>query len=154
MVVRESAVFLANLETLFVIILRDYEVYFSVQGVLDHAFESFAVLRVGVRYPFVRVDLHELPVRTRLYVIGVVVDLRLIGCELVVVVGRHPRMARNPSSDGGGSALSRYKRTGCMDYPNCPVLHFFFPPFALCDTALASPSAPSCIPPSSSPCDP
>lgn len=68
--------------------LGNDEVDLPGQSVRDHFLETLAVLGAGIGDAFVGVHAHELPVVPALDVIGVIIDLRLIACELIVVVSR------------------------------------------------------------------
>lgn len=67
--------------------LRDNEVDLSVERILDHVLEADSLFDAGAADSFVRVDIHELPVITGFDVVGVVVNLRLVACKLIVMVG-------------------------------------------------------------------
>ena len=61
----------------------------AVQGVRNHLIETIAVFGVRTGDAFVRIHLDETPLRIAVDIIGVVVHLRLIACELLIAVRRN-----------------------------------------------------------------
>ena len=66
----------------------DDEVYLSGQSIFNHAFEAFAAFGVGTGDAFIGVEFDEFPVITRLDVVRVIGNLRLVARELLIGISR------------------------------------------------------------------
>ena len=73
----------------------DDQVDFSGEGILGHGLESGSLPDACAGDSFVGVDLYKFPVLSGLDIVGVVVDLCFVACELVVMVCRNAGVSGN-----------------------------------------------------------
>lgn len=95
--------------------LGNDKVYLARNGICDHLIEALSLLGVRAGDAFIGINLYELPFGVVLDILCVVIDLCLVGGELLVAVGGHTGIACHPSSSpclGGFSCELAY---GCRD---------------------------------------
>ena len=95
---------------------RDDQVDPPGHRIRNHAVKAVPVTGVRCGYAFVRVHVHELPIRIRANEFGVIIHLRLIGGELLLTIGGNTSVPCYSTSAPGIDRHFGMERFRCRNY--------------------------------------